>query len=311
MRNREVGEFDLLQKNELRIEGIALRGVNLNDVAAVVAEVLGMEREEVLVTDVLNDVMTIDIMRKSVDAYRVLGKSDRLLQRLAQLPGVGITAETSFCSEGILGWIALDEADAKKALKRSAKMMEAIRQKIDRRAIVFSTGYEVSSGQIKDTNKPSIAQRLESEGYSVSMGPTLKDNKEYIVGYLRKTIDNGGYGLVITTGGVGAEAKDHTIEALIALDPEAATSYICKFEKGTNRHVKDGVRIGVGKASETLIVALPGPNDEVISSLDILIKGLNSNLNKHDLSENIASNLRKKLREKMKHGHNWKSIMME
>lgn len=299
---KKVEGFDLLQKTELRIERISLQGANLNDVAAAVAEVLGMAREEVLVTDVLNDVMAIDILRRSLDAYSLVGKRDRLLQRLAQIPGVGITEETSICSEGMLGWIALDEADAKKALKRSVRMMEAIRQKIAKRVIVFSTGFEVSSGQIEDTNKPTIAQRLEAEGYSVTLGPTLKDDHMYIVGHMRQAIDGGGYGLVITTGGVGAEAKDHTIEAVLALDPEAATPYICKFEKGAGRHAKDGVRIGVGKASDTLIIALPGPNDEVKRSLDILVKGLEAKMNKHDLAEQIASHLREALRVKMMHG---------
>jgi len=294
-----VWAFDLLQKTELRIERISLKEANLNDVAAVVAEVLGMEREEVLVTDVLNDVMTIDILRKSVDAYGLVGKKDRLIQKLAQIPGVGITGQTSICSEGMLGWIALDEGDAREALKRSVEMMGEIRQKIAKRAIVFSTGFEVSSGQIKDTNKPAIAQRLEAEGYSVTPGPTLKDDHMYIAGHLRQEIDGGGYGLVIITGGVGAESKDHTIEAVLALDPEAATPYISKFEKGIGRHAKDGVRIGVGRASETLIVALPGPNDEVKSSLEVLVKGLRADMNKHELAEQIASHLREALRVKM------------
>ena len=296
-------EFDLLEKTELRIERIALEGANLNEVAAVVADVLGMWRDEVLVTDALNDVMTIDILKKTVDAYSLVGKRDRLLQRLSQLPGIVITEETSVCSEGMLGWIALDEAEAKEALRRSEEMMEEIRQRVARRAVVFSTGFEVSSGQIEDTNKPTIAQRLGTDGYSVTLGATLKDDREYIAGHLRQAVDNGGYGLVITTGGVGAEAKDHTIEALLTLDPEAATPYICRFEKGAGRHAKDGVRIGVGQVSETLIVALPGPNDEVKRSLEVLIKGLESRLNKYDLSEEIARCLREDLREKMRHGH--------
>jgi molybdopterin biosynthesis enzyme MoaB len=112
-------------------------------------------------------------------------------------------------------------------------------------------------------------------------------------------VENDGYGLVVTTGGVGAEAKDQTIEALLALDPDAATPYTCRFQIGTGRHTKDGVRIGVGEVSETLIVALPGPNDEVKLGLEELIKGLKSHLNKQMLAENIARILRAELREKM------------
>jgi molybdopterin biosynthesis enzyme MoaB len=136
------------------------------------------------------------------------------------------------------------------------------------------------------------------------VGPTLKDDESLISGNLRQAIDNG-YGLIITTGGVGAEDKDHTIEAVLALDPEAATPYVCKFRQGTGRHQKDGVKIAVGYASESLIVALTGPNDEVKSSLDILIHGLKSNLSKDVLAENLARNLSKMLQDKMGSHGDW------
>lgn len=298
-----MAEFDLLQKTELRIERISLHGANLNDVASVVADILGMDREEVLVTDAMDDILTIDVLRKTVDAYRLIGKRDYLLQRLAQLPGVRISQETSICSQGMLGWIVLDETEGKKALERSEKMAEEIRQKIAKRAIVFSTGFEVANGQIEDTNQPIIARRLEAEDFFVTLGPTLKDDKDYIAGHMRQAIENGGYGLIVTTGGVGAEVKDCTIEALLTVDPEAASPYIVKFKPGTGRHAKDGVRIGVGHTFGTLIVTLPGPNDEVKSSLEILINGLKSNLNKYELADNIAENLRSALQEKMNHRH--------
>jgi molybdenum cofactor synthesis domain-containing protein len=234
-----------------------------------------------------------------VNAYSIIGQKDRLLRRLAELPGIAITEKTSLCSEGMLGWIALEEKGARQALERSEKMVEEIQKKLSKRAIVFSTGFEVESGQIEDTNKPTVAQRLEAEGYSVTIGPTLKDDDVLIAGSIKQSVESGGYGLVVTTGGVGAEAKDQTIEALLALDPDAATPYTCRFQIGTGRHSKDGVRIGVGKISETLIVALPGPNDEVKLGLEELIKGLKSNVSKHMLAEKIAGTLREELQEKM------------
>jgi len=296
-----MSEFDLFQKTELRIENISLRGANLNDVAATVAEVLELGRDEVLVTDALHDVVTIDILRKTVDAYHLVGKRERLLHQLDQLPGVEITDETSICSEGMLGWIALDEPEAREALERSEKMVEEIRKTMAKRAIIFSTGFEVSSGQIEDTNKPTIAKRLEAEGYSVNEGPALQDDERLISTALKQAIESDGYGMIITTGGVGAEKKDRTVEAILSLDPKAATPYISKYEQGTGRHHKDGVRIAVGRVSDCLIVALPGPNDEVRSSLEILIDGLRRSWSKELLAEKLAENLRKKLREKMKH----------
>jgi molybdenum cofactor synthesis domain-containing protein len=294
-----VAEFDLLRKTELKIEKISLQNANLNEVADTVASILKMDRNDILVTDVQGNALTIDILRRSIDANNILGKKEELLQRLSTVPGVTITKETSICSEGMLGWIGLNSGKAKSALKRSEKMSRGILERLAKRAIVFSTGFEVANGQVKDTNTPSISQRLKGKGYSVTLGRTLRDDEFLIAANLRQAVADG-YGLVITTGGVGAEEKDHTVEAVLALDPEAATPYICKYQKGTGRHHKDGVRIAVGQILETLIVALPGPNDEVRLSLDVLVEGLVSGLRKDILAERIANSLRNKLQEKMK-----------
>jgi molybdopterin biosynthesis enzyme MoaB len=100
--------------------------------------------------------------------------------------------------------------------------------------------------------------------------------------------------LIITTGGVGAEAKDRTIEALKKIDPDAATPYIMKFHRGTGRHEKDGVKIGVGSVGLSLIVSLPGPNDEVRLCMETLIEGLSKGLDKYELAEEIVRTLKNK-----------------
>ncbi len=297
-------ELHLFRKTELKINRIALEQANLNDIADVVADTLGLDRSSILVTDVRADEVTLDLLRDSMDADNILGKQDALLERLGRLPGVRVTGDTSLSSDGVLGWIALDEGEARQAMKRSQKMAEEIREKLARRAIVFSTGPEVAAGQIEDTNTPAIAQRLENEGYSVTRGPTLGDDEELIAGKLRQAIFDDGHRLVVTTGGVGAEDKDCTVEAVLQLDPDASTPYLSKYEKGTGRHVKDGVRIAVGQVSDAMVVALPGPNDEVTASLDVLVKGLKTDMGKCGLADAIAGVLRDALRDKMMHhGH--------
>jgi len=299
--NLSMTRFHLLQKTELKIEGILLQKSNLNDIAAVVAYTLGMQGDSVFVSDLRDNTMTLDIIKDSVNADDILGKKDELLQRLANLPGISINENTLISSNGVLGWIALDDRKARRALKRSRKMAEEVRQRLSKRAIVFSTGFEVAAGQVKDTNTAIIAQRLEAEGYLVTRGSTLNDDELLIAGKLRQAIYDDGYGLVITTGGVGAEDKDCTIEAMLTLDPDAATPYICKYQKGAGRHYKDGVKIGVGQVAGALIVALPGPNNEVKSSVGVLSRLLKSDLDKYALAKEIAENLRTELQMKMKH----------
>jgi molybdopterin biosynthesis enzyme len=126
----------------------------------------------------------------------------------------------------------------------------------------------------------------------------LPDQEGAISYRLQKALDEG-FGLILTTGGVGAEEKDRTVEALLRVDPQAATPYILKFDVGTGRHVKDGVRIAVGKVGVSRLIALPGPTREVEVGLNRLLEGLDRGWDDVKIAEHIASGLRKKWR---KHG---------
>ncbi|HDP25706.1 MAG TPA: competence/damage-inducible protein A, partial [Deltaproteobacteria bacterium] len=187
------------------------------------------------------------------------------------------------------------------ALQHGEKMISEIAGTIAKRVIVFSSGAEVKKREIEDTNMPAIQERLEREGFKVTQGEVLEDTSAVIAAKVREAAEMGGYGVIITTGGVGAEDKDRTVEAIQALDPEAATPYICHFAIGTGRHVKDGVRIAVGDYNGTRIISLPGPHDEVQASLEPMISGLMSGAEKKELAELIAANLRVLLRTKTQH----------
>jgi molybdenum cofactor synthesis domain-containing protein len=242
-----------------------------------------------------------------VDACQIVGKKETLLERLGALQGVSVADNTDVVSDGMLGWIALDGASATDSLMQSENMVSEILGNIAKRVIVFSSGAEVADKEIEDTNTPLIKKTLEAEGFKVSAGEVLRDDTLFIAARLREAAETGGYGVIITTGGVGAEDKDQTVEAVAQLDPYAATPYICHFKVGTGRHVKDGVKIAVGEYNGTRIIALPGPNDEVKSSLEPILNGLKTGAAKMDLAEMIAANLRGILRRKMKHknGGHW------
>ncbi|MBZ4686466.1 MAG: putative molybdopterin binding domain protein [Clostridiales bacterium] len=295
-------DLNLLEKTELWIENLKLKSANLNEIAEVVAEVLQLPRDKVLVVDVRENHITLDILQQQIEAEKFFGKKKQLLGALAEVPGVEIFPDTDIHSDGILGSIALDEAEAAKALENTRRIRTEINSMIKKRVIVFPTGFEVKRGMIKDTNTPLIRKELEKEGFRVSTGEVLDDDIELIAGKMRRAI-NEGFGVIITTGGIGAEDKDKTVEGILKIDPEAATPYIVKFQKGTGRHKKDGVRIGVGQTGTTFIIALPGPNDEVKVSLDVLIKALKDGVSKQQLANKLAEVLRDKLRHKCKHFH--------
>ncbi len=295
-------EYNLLEKTEVWVTGLTLQAVNLTELAAAAAQALSLETSEVMVVDVRQDLVTFDVLRKTVRAEDVAGKKAQLLQAIAAVPGVELTPKTAVHSDGVLGVIALEPGEAAEVLERTRQMTESILAAVARRAIVFASGFEVSRGLIEDTNSPFIKTELEAHGFRVALGPVLEDDLRDVAFNLRDAV-NQGYGLVITTGGVGAESKDATVEGLLQVAPEAATPWLVMYEKGQGRHVKEGVRIAVGRVGPTTLVALPGPNDEVRTALPVILKHFeNRGPDPRLLAEEIAQALRQRLAEKMRQG---------
>lgn len=278
-----------------------MRNVDLSVVAEKVSQILNLRKREVMVVDVREDVLTLDIMRDTVEAQDIIGKREALLRALAEIPGVTLTPDTTIHSEGILGLIDIDDQRlAKKVLERTERMGRQISERIQKRAIIFPSGSEIQNGLIQDTNTPYIRERLAEEGFTVTTGIVLDDNTESIASALAAAT-NEGFGIIVTTGGVGAEHKDRMIEALQALDPKAATPYIMRYEKGTGRHEKDGVKIGVAHLSPSFIVALPGPHEEAKIGIEAIIEGLKRGLDREALAAHLAEKLiefRKKIHRK-------------
>ncbi|MFI8975280.1 molybdopterin-binding protein [Nocardia asteroides] len=294
---REVEpEWDLLEKTEIRIERIGLDGVNLNDVATLVADELGVPHADVLVIDARDDLLALDILRQTIDARQLAGRGQSLIAALGQLPGVKVSDRTTLCSEGVLGWLSGDREQTLEALERSNEIVAEIQRTITSRAVVYSTGPEVIKGQIEDTNKPWIMNELSEAGFRVSEGQNLPDDIETMAGVFREAGEELGYGLVVTTGGVGAEGKDGTVEALLTVDPNAATPYLFHVEQGHGRHAKPGVRIGVGTIGSALVVNLPGPHSEATLGTAALIRALRKSREPVAVAAEIADALRSRLR---------------
>jgi molybdenum cofactor synthesis domain-containing protein len=288
--------WDLLDKTELRIERIGLAAADLTEVASAVAGVLGLRADDVIVIDARDDVLALDVLRSTVDAYRIAGRRTELLSALSRVPGVTVDETTSLCSQGMLGWIAADDTEAAQALDRARAMASEIDRAIAGRAMVFSTGPEVVSGQIRDTNKPWIALRLRESGFTVTQGRDLPDDGDAIAAALREAGEELGFGLVITTGGVGAEGKDGTVEALLSVDPKAATPTLFAVEQGHGRHVKARVRIGVGTVGTAIVACLPGPHAEATVGADALIAALAVSRDTAVVADAVAATLRARLR---------------
>lgn len=291
--------MNLLEKSELWIEKITIDHVDLNVVAQKVAAVLGLESEHVLVVDVRSDRITLDILKKTVDAGQIAGKEKAILEAVGKIDGVSLTGESFVHSNGVLGLVALEPQEVEEVLERSLELGKSLKAAWEKRVCIFPTGFEVQAGMIKDTNSPYIAGLLEAAGYTADIKPSLADNSSSIRKALQNAVDEG-YSLIITTGGVGAEDKDCTVEAVLQMDRQAAAPWLVKYQKGTGRHVKDGIRIAVGEVENVRIISLPGPNDEVKPAMEAVLTSLEQGMEKYRTAQRIAA----VLREKMKGGWN-------
>jgi molybdenum cofactor synthesis domain-containing protein len=286
-------EWNLLEKTTFWVEGAELQSANLGEVAAAASSALGLQGGEVMVVDVQSGVVAFDILKRNVPADSVAGKAGEILKNLANVPGVALSGNASIHSEGVLGLIALEPEEAREVVSRSAQIGEAVAVAISKRACVYATGSEVVSGNIEDTNSPFLVQSLTEAGFKVEFGGIIEDSTAAAVNALEASLMRG-FGLVITTGGVGAESKDHSIEAVQKLDPQASTPWILKFTPDMQRHHKEGVRIAVGRVGIGRIIALPGPHAEVRVAWRALIEGLDRGLDDAALAESIASAVRER-----------------
>ena len=292
--------LNLLEKTELWINNILLDNVDLNLIANTVADVLKINRENVLVVDVRPEHITLDVLEKDIPTENIIGKEMEILDAVSQIQGVTLAEDSSIHSNGILGLICLDGQNPSEITRNINRMVSDIKANISKRAIVFPTGFELKQNLIKDTNTPYLKEELEKRGYRVTVGEIIEDDIDDMVSKLNDAISRA-FGLIITTGGVGAEDKDKSVESILEIDPEAATPYIVKFTKGTGRHVKEGVRIGVGTVGPSMIVSFPGPNDEVRIGSEALFEALENNYDKETTANMIAEVLAKKIMHKRFH----------
>lgn len=281
----------LLEKSEVWLRGVRLDGANLPALAGAVAGALALPADKVFVTDVRPDLVVLDILQPRVDLEQVTGKQAELLAAVASVPGAFVAPDASVHSEGILGVIGTPREAVDDYLAGAARLERQIADYAARRVAVVSTGSELLAGEIEDTNFAAIREAMEAAGFEVEFGGIAGDSEREIAGLVAR-LSAEGFGVIVTTGGVGAEDKDHTVEALERLDPGLATAVLAQYRKGHGRHVKDAVRIAIARLGWSTVIALPGPTHEVKLALPVILDGLARGIDPGTLVEAIAEPLR-------------------
>jgi molybdenum cofactor synthesis domain-containing protein len=289
-----VTSVQLLEKTEVWLHGIKLDNANLPKLAQVVADVLMLPRDKVFVTDVRENLVVLEILSPRVELENVTGKQGELLAAIADIEGVNVAKDATVHSEGILGVIGTPRAEVDGYLAGARKLEGQIADYASRRVAVISTGSELLAGEIEDTNFAAIRNAMEHAGFEVEFGGIAGDSEIEIAGMVAR-LSGEGFGIIITTGGVGAEDKDHTVEALERLDPDLAIAVLARYKRGHGRHVKDAVRIAIARLGWSTIFALPGPTHEVKLALPVITQGLAAKTDLSHLVEAIAAPLRSTL----------------
>lgn len=284
-------QLDLLSKTELWVEDILLDDVDLTRLAECAGAVLGLGPEAIFVTDVRDRRVVFDVVSPSVSLDAIAGKEAELLAALAAFPGVALGNQASVHSFGVLGVIGAPAEQAADILANAAKLEAGLQAFVASSVVVLSTGGEVARGEIEDTNHAVIKSVLWQHGYQVDHAGVVEDDEALIAARIGHLLGDG-YGMIITTGGVGAEDKDKTIEAMQRVAPDLSTAVLAQYKVGHGRHVKPHVRVACGRFGETLLVALPGPTREVLAALPALAAAVAEGLPPPIIAEAIATPIR-------------------
>lgn len=284
-------EVQLLGKTEIWLHGLRLDNADLPEIARTAARTLSLPEDKVFVTDVREALVVLDVLVPRVEFEAVAGKQDEVFEALAGIAGVSVDDDAEIHSEGVLGIIGTSREQAAKAVAEARRMEEGIREYASGRVAVVATGAELADGSVKDTNFEAAVEILGGAGLEVESGGTVGDDEREIAGRITRLAGEG-FGLIVTTGGVGAEDKDRTLEALRIVDPGLATAVLAHYTKGQGRHVKDAVRIGVATLGWTTVISLPGPTHEVRLALPVIVEKLREGTSPADLVEAIAGPLR-------------------
>lgn len=285
-------DLDLLSKTELWVEDILLDAVDLTRLARCAGGVLGLGAEQIFVTDVRDRRVVFDVVSPTVSLDAIAGREAALLQALAAFPGVRLGQRASVHSHGVLGVIGAPAGQAAQIIANAARLEANLQAYVARSVVVLSTGGEVARGEIEDTNYAAVISVLGEQGYMVDHAGVVDDDQALIAARLGHLLGEG-YGLIITTGGVGAEDKDQTIEAMQRLAPDLSTAVLAQYTVGHGRHVKPHVRVACGRIGETLLVALPGPTREVLAALPQLARAIGEGQPPAFIAEEIAVPIRK------------------
>ncbi|MFW5790889.1 MAG: MogA/MoaB family molybdenum cofactor biosynthesis protein [Bacillota bacterium] len=159
------------------------------------------------------------------------------------------------------------------------------------RVAIITVSDKGSKGQREDISGQKIREMVETEDWEVVDYQIVPDEKSEITELLNKLADNNQADLILTTGGTGFAARDHTPEATLESIEKEVPGLAEKMRSGTSRFTElsylSRARAGIRKY--TLILNLPGSPkavsqclQEVIGIIPHGIKVLQGEITEHE-----------------------------
>ena len=141
------------------------------------------------------------------------------------------------------------------------------------RAAVITLSDRCAAGQRQDQSGPTIAQRLQAEGYDVVETLLLPDDRPALEKALRHLCDQRQPDLILTTGGTGFSPRDITPEATLAVAERQAPG-IAEAIRAASLQITPRAMLSRGVAvirGKTLIINLPGSPKACRESMDVFL----------------------------------------
>ena len=139
-------------------------------------------------------------------------------------------------------------------------------------AVIITASDACSRGEREDKSGELLAQLLTEIGAQIVAKEILADDLEPLSDKLREYADRPDVNLIVTTGGTGFAARDHTPEATLrVIEREApGLAEAMRFETLKNTPMAMISRGVSGIRSNTLIINLPGSPKAVRESFEVI-----------------------------------------
>lgn len=141
------------------------------------------------------------------------------------------------------------------------------------RVVILTVSDRSARGERADVSGPTLAARIEQQGWQVESTEIIPDELDLIQGYLQEVCDRDSADLILTTGGTGFAPRDVTPEATKAVIEREAPG-LAEAMRAVSLAVTGHAMLSravAGIRGRTLIVNLPGSPKGALENLEVIL----------------------------------------